>query len=793
MKEKLGAGWIFDGNTLAWSQRDIGEFRININLDQEEGKTPRKGREGDVQRVIIRLTNQVDVDILRSLLGGNTDPSVKTLEAATILDHIMRESPSRRLTSIKRSFFNETSKRHALGGHVDHTTGVYQSLRVAHHPGGHRFVVNVDVANGTFWTPSDLWRAVSTIARLPPNNEGAVSQLLRNNNPKFNELKRLHRLRVYASHRNGKDDDYTIAYFLKQDSSHQLTMKDGKMTVRDYFQKAYNIRLRHPEWPVVQMNKKAVLPLELLKIKPMQRYQYKLDENQTSAMIKEAVTPPKSRWAAIQHGVDTLDWRNDQFLNNYGLIIDKTPISVDARLIQNPKLQFSGPQQQHDPRTTGRWDLRGKKFQSTPPQAAFGCWGVCIIPSARGTDPGAMASAQKFVKQFLQAYSGHGAQLSQSFQSPVYHQSSNADPASAADEIYRKTGNQFKAKPQILMFILPDKNSTTYGKIKRYCECKLGVVSQCVQWAQVQKCQGQYISNVLMKFNAKLGGFTNTAAGPKTTHTKGHLDDGTVIIGADVSHAAPGVKSPSMAAMTVSMNKLATRYAAACQINGERLEMISDDNIRKHLIPLIRLGWAPKCNSGALPKYVFYFRDGVSEGQFAQVIDQEVAAMKKALAELGCNPQFMVIIASKRHHVRFFPGASGDKNENPLPGTLVETGVTQPFENDFYLCSHVAIKGTARPVHYNVLLNEPNWPNERIQTLIYEHCYQYIRATTPVSLFPAVYYAHIASNRAAHHSKQFGVAPQMQTPQDGSTKVSSAEPLMEMGQPAIMNPSMWYI
>ncbi|THY84735.1 hypothetical protein D6C95_08076 [Aureobasidium pullulans] len=128
--------------------------------------------------------------------------------------------------------------------------------------------------------------------------------------------------------------------------------------------------------------------------------------------------------------------------------------------------------------------------------------------------------------------------------------------------------------------------------------------------------------------------------------------------------------------------------------------------------------------------------------------------MKKAFAKIN------------RHHVRFCPQSGVDKNANPLPGTLVETGVTQPFENEFYLCAHTAIKGTARPVHYNVLLNEPQWPQEKSHTLIYEHSYQYIREfhrggrqrhrPPSVSLFPAVYYAHIASLRGAHHSKSFG-------------------------------------
>jgi hypothetical protein len=45
-----------------------------------------------------------------------------------------------------------------------------------------------------------------------------------------------------------------------------------------------------------------------------------------------------------------------------------------------------------------------------------------------------------------------------------------------------------------------NKDSTTYGRIKRYCERALGIPSQCAQYAHVQKAQPQYISNVLMKF-----------------------------------------------------------------------------------------------------------------------------------------------------------------------------------------------------------------------------------------------------------------------------------------------------
>lgn len=77
--------------------------------------------------------------------------------------------------------------------------------------------------------------------------------------------------------------------------------------------------------------------------------------------------------------------------------------------------------------------------------------------------------------------------------------------------------------------------------------------------------------------------------------------------------------------------------------------------------------------------------------------------------------------------------------------------MTHPFMFDFYLCSHVAIQGTARPVHYHVLLDEMNIPVNELQKMIYHQCYSYARSTTPVSLHPAVYYAHLAGARARAH------------------------------------------
>ena len=117
-----------------------------------------------------------------------------------------------------------------------------------------------------------------------------------------------------------------------------------------------------------------------------------------------------------------------------------------------------------------------------------------------------------------------------------------------------------------------------------------------------------------------------------------------------------------------------------------------------------------------VPQHIYYFRDGVSEGEFAKLINEEVAHLKKAIvSRVGPNGgnvsllnlrllyfqlillqiKFTVIVCTKRHHIRFFPkdgdNNAADKNGNPLPGTLVERDVTHPTDYDFCKSSSVCL------------------------------------------------------------------------------------------------------
>lgn len=80
---------------------------------------------------------------------------------------------------------------------------------------------------------------------------------------------------------------------------------------------------------------------------------------------------------------------------------------------------------------------------------------------------------------------------------------------------------------------------------------------------------------------------------------------------------------PSVAAVTASMDARASRYASAIRVQAHRTEIIADlANMIKELLKTFYQ------SSGQKPERILFYRDGVSEGQFKAVLDNEVQAIK---------------------------------------------------------------------------------------------------------------------------------------------------------------------
>ena len=317
----------------------------------------------------------------------------------------------------------------------------------------------------------------------------------------------------------------------------------------------------------------------------------------------------------------------------------------------------------------------------------------------------------------------------------------------------------------MLIVILPDNNGSLYGDLKRICETELGVVSQCCLTKHVFKMSKQYLANVALKINVKVGGRNTVLVDALSRRIPLVSDRPTIIFGADVTHPHPGEdSSPSIAAVVASQDwPEVTKYAGLVSAQAHRQELIQDlyktwqdpsrGQVTGGMIKELLISF--RRSTGHKPLRIIFYRDGVSEGQFYQVLLYELDAIRKACASLEPNyqPPVTFVVVQKRHHTRLFANNHHDRNSvdrsgNILPGTVVDSKICHPTEFDFYLCSHAGIQGTSRPAHYHVLWDENNFTADELQSLTNNLCYTYARCTRSVSIVPPAYYAHLAAFRA---------------------------------------------
>lgn len=99
------------------------ELRISVDLDAEQNRKPR-AKGPDIHRVIIRQTNEVGFASLVGYLEGKADFDTTCLEAINVLDHLVRETPRMKYTSIKRSFFARGEQRYNLSPGIEAFKGM---------------------------------------------------------------------------------------------------------------------------------------------------------------------------------------------------------------------------------------------------------------------------------------------------------------------------------------------------------------------------------------------------------------------------------------------------------------------------------------------------------------------------------------------------------------------------------------------------------------------------------------------------------------------------------------------
>jgi len=166
--------------------------------------------------------------------------------------------------------------------------------------------------------------------------------------------------------------------------------------------------------------------------------------------------------------------------------------------------------------------------------------------------------------------------------------------------------------------------------------------------------------------------------------------------------------------------------------------------------------------TGYQPRKIIFYRDGVGDSQFAEVLQEEMMQIRRACTNVGNSngtknyePKITFIAVQKRHKTRFFPENPDQdgvgRPKNAPPGTVVDTQIVSPNRKDFFLLSHLGIQGTSRPTRYQVLWDDSEFSMDELELLSYYLCFMYCRCTRSVSYPAPTYYAHLAATRAKIH------------------------------------------
>ncbi|KAK1270095.1 Protein argonaute MEL1 [Acorus gramineus] len=510
-----------------------------------------------------------------------------------------------------------------------------------------------------------------------------------------------------------------------------MAEKDERVSVVEYFKKKYNRMLELLYWPCLlagSESRPTYLPMEVCKITDSQRYSKKLSERQIREILTATCIKPREREEQTIKVANTNRYKNDEYAVEFGIAVMDNLAPVEARVLPSPKLRYheTGKESTCCP-SVGQWNMIKKVFNPNPVLPIVSC------PSPRAND----------VEKVLMDV----------------HNISNAKMA----------GKDSKNRLILLLIIILPEARGSYGKIKKICETELGIISQCCLPKNVRKGNKQFLENVALKINVKVGG-RNTVL-DDALHRRIPLvtDVETIIFGADVTHPQPGEdSSPSIAAVVASMDwPEVTKYRGLVSAQHHRKEII-EDLYTEYVHPqkgrtvgggmIVELLKAFHKSVGRPPQRIIFYRDGVSEGQFNRVLLDEMSAIRQACHSIDHNyrPPVTFVVVQKRHHTRLFPVNMKDKSENILPGTVVDRTICHPTQFDFYLCSHAGIKGTSRPTHYHVLYDENRFTADALQVLTNNLCYTYARCTRSVSVVPPAYYAHHAAFRARYYIESEG-------------------------------------
>lgn len=429
-------------------------------------------------------------------------------------------------------------------------------------------------------------------------------------------------LMVSPTHRRSTRKHRCIGLTSQSAADTVFELANGEsVSVAEYWEQHYG-PLRFPHLPCLNVSKGRkmnYLPPEVCEIVAGQR-QNRLTEEQTRETIKFSAQRPDNRKYNTMAMLEKADITNDEAAREFGIAVEPEMIKTSARILPQPHLQYQRPASINTG-TRGAWNLEGMKFFIP---ATLKSWAIVSCMEPNQTMQQGEQGLPVFMASLMRMLTEMGMNIPEE-RPPLVHRRQDTVQDSLK-EAMEQGERQFDQPVELILVLLLRKEAQPYQDFKRVAEGQLGVTTQCFVGRNAgigcqPRSRMQYLANLAMKINQKLGGINTQIAGgiDQALPVLGQrANQPFIVFGADVTHPTSFDKNePSVGAIVASMDRFLGQFAARILTMPHREEKMSmREAIKDLLISFYR-------RTNVKPERVFFYRDGISEGQFQDICSHE--------------------------------------------------------------------------------------------------------------------------------------------------------------------------
>ncbi|KAL3082400.1 hypothetical protein niasHT_038466 [Heterodera trifolii] len=600
--------------------------------------------------------------------------------------------------------------------------------------------------------------------------------------------------------------------------THQVS---GKISVKQYFEDTYRKTLQYPKAPLLvnyrRIGDPAYYPMEVCFVLDGQRVKSSQQHpEQIREMIKETAIPPTVLRVHNERVKESLQLVDNEYLTKASVHFDTTPLHVDYRVLSPPATLYRNNHRVTPAAANAEW-----RPGDALVNAQIGTWVAYAFGNPAGDSVRRLGLTETMWRNFVDKYASEMRNKGIVCVPPVRVSICWCTSVNEVLNVLHKEALNGGVEFCLIGHAKGFEGDDVHVGIKAFeqqTEIVTQAITFDVLKDVLDKGSPLTVANCIHKTNVKMGGL-NYALHIDDPSVAQLFDGQTLFLGfamnfpggfapsesaAPVNGANGAVPSGSKAGPTPPNGANGAAATGANTIplgsNGNVIPSAPVPRVGSSLPPPSCIGWAAtigkrhkdeyigdfvyqaprreekidviasvvrrciesfKKNRNKLPQRMVILRNGCTEGQFEYVMKYEIPLVKKEMEELGCTAKLTVIVPNRLQDVRFLrqDARPEDKSneQNIAPGTVVDTVVVHPKRSEFFLNSHVAIKGTACTPHYTVLRDENDMSMDTLQTMVHYLCFGHQIVTKPTSLPSPVYiadeYAKRGRNIYSHYAK----------------------------------------